>query len=401
MFQEFFTDTLMSRYIKTLLQETPLPVFDPVENGDILIAGSYYIYDKFIIQCNTTGRLYVNGNETLYPSDNLYPSQLLLPGTGYVVATFYVKSLLTMHNVKTESTFRSNTNYYDPETHRQLGRYLRYLRTTTGLNLMPYYNCYSAVSIPDIELALIHDTNTSAVVVQTVAKQTHKIVAIPILFGKKYTIATDCPSQVLMKSIIYSNNLNTNITDRLVSTSRLYSSLSFKKPIQYVVETIDEDVYAHHRNLYLIIQLPLSHDASIVVLEDYTETKGIKCTSNNVQKFGFTNSSLLFMSSDKSFAFSNRLIEYLLGNVIHNKEHISKNIYRVQDALTDITIRGNNTYKYKLENSHSHLGVWDDNIQQTVFSLVDELKDNMLLLDQDGFINKDVERLLLLKGAKY
>ena len=38
MFQEFFTDTLGSRYIKTLLQETPFPVFDAVVDGDTLIS---------------------------------------------------------------------------------------------------------------------------------------------------------------------------------------------------------------------------------------------------------------------------------------------------------------------------------------------------------------------------
>ena len=114
MFQKFYSDTLGSRYIKSLLAQTPLPVFESVVDGDQIIAGCYYVYKTFIIQCNTTGVIMVDEMEVLYPSDNLYPSEYLITGTGIIRATFYVRSIVTDENPKTHVTFNSTSDKYLP-----------------------------------------------------------------------------------------------------------------------------------------------------------------------------------------------------------------------------------------------------------------------------------------------
>ena len=83
MFQKFYTDTLGGRFIKSLLSQTPIPLFDCVVDGDYLVAGRYYVYKRFIIQCISDGILAVSSSENLFPSDNIYPSIFLFPVTGY------------------------------------------------------------------------------------------------------------------------------------------------------------------------------------------------------------------------------------------------------------------------------------------------------------------------------
>lgn len=46
---------------------------------------------------------------------------------------------------KYTQTFESITDYYDSDTHEYLGNYLRAYRDIKGINLMPYYNCFSGV----------------------------------------------------------------------------------------------------------------------------------------------------------------------------------------------------------------------------------------------------------------
>lgn len=407
MFQEFFTDTLGSRFIKSLLQETPIPIFNSVVDGDILVSGVYYIYKDFVIQCNTGGILRVDSQETLYPSSILYPSKFLFPTYGYRSATFYVRSLIDENNSKIMRAYKSKSNYYDSETHRYLGKYLRYIRTRTGLNLLPYYNCYNHKSIPDIQLFLTdpekqdYVSSTTKIYATTVSKQQYKVVAVPILFGKKYKIAVDCSSQVLMRSVIYSSVLNYEYTELLQGTEKIYSALDFMHPVTYSVETSDPTLYSQERNLYLIIQLPQNNDSSIVVLENFDMRQGVYCDEDSVRVFDFINPSLLYMNTTKSYAFSDRLIEYLLDNVVCSVDLISQNVSKIQMAISKIPPQTTNKYGKALDNGYATLGIWDEAIPKTVLRLVNDYSKTHFILDQDGNINKDVEKLILTKGVSY
>lgn len=413
MFQKFYTDTLGGRFIKSLLAQTPIPLFESVVDGDHLVAGCYYVYKRFIIQCVSSGILAVEKTEVLYPSETLYPSIYLFPGTGYRGATFYVKSYVDSYDLKTHNVFKSSTNYYDSETHYHLSRYLRYLYTTTGLNLFPFYNCYNSTYFSDVELSV---GDMRSVSINRVAKSKYKVVAVPILFGHSYTIALDCPTQVIMRACIHDNtgfipeeqlsddkqqvsadNSTTSLKETLSKSGKVYSHLRFDSPVTFRVETSSLLAMMLQHNLYLLIQLPANNDSSIVVLENYQHKTGIRCDENSVRVPSITNLSLLRMNTRNSYAFSDRLLEYLLGNVVYSEDAITQNVEKIQTAL------GSLFYDYKrsfIKGAHRK-GIWDNDIPRLVQSLIDDYSKDNIIYDQDGNINKDTEFLIYPKGDNY
>ena len=397
MFQEFYKDTLAGRYIKSLLAQTPMPVFESVVDGDHIISGCYYVYRRYIIKCHTSGILKVSEMEDLYPSDTLYPSVFLFPAYGYRAATFYVKCITDEYNPKTHSTFISNTNSYDPDTHYQLGRFLRYELTRTGLNLFPFYNCYSGKRLLDVSLSKSrHEVNVSRTSVQK-----HKLVAIPILFGHSYTIAIDCPTEVLMRAVVYDDSgylepdkLPEELVKTLQESGAIYSRLMFSQPVTFRVETDSIKSFMFQKDLYLVIQLPINNDSSIVVLENFDNTHKIYCDEKSIRKYNMINPSLLAMNTRKSFAFSDRLIEYLVGHVIYSDDYITNNISLVQSALSNYS----QDYKRSFINKKYKYGIWNDEQSKLLLSLLEDYSTNHNIYDQDGNFNKDALSVISVKG---
>ena len=411
MFQKFYTDTLGGRFIKSLLAQTPIPLFDCVTDGDHLVAGRFYVYRRFIIQCVSSGILAVSSSDQLFPSETLYPSVFLYPGTGYKGATFYVKAYADEYNVKTHTVFRSSTNHYDSETHYHLGRYLRYLKSTTQLDLFPYYNVYNSTYFSDVELVA---TSLKDVNIVRSESQQHKVVAIPILFGRTYTVAVDCSTQVLMRACIHDNTgfieeedllkILTNSRDGdkdilsvLYDSGKIFTNLRFDSPVTFRVEADNPLLLNLQKNLYLVIQLPLSNDSSIVVLENYNKNDCVSCNESHVRNSLVQKLSLLRMNTRASYAFSDRLLEYLLGNVITVSDNNLTNISKVQTAL------GMHFPSYRmsfLKGIH-HKGVWDSDIPRLVTELSETYSRDNIIYDQDGNINRDIELLIYPKGESY
>lgn len=407
MFQKFYTDTLGGRFIKSLLAQTPIPLFECVTDGDHLVQGRYYVYKRFIIKCASSGILTVFKSDLLIPGDTLYPSVYLVPGTGYIGATFYVKSYVDSETDKTHAVFKSSTNYYDSETHYHLGRYLRYLYSTQGINLFPYYNVYNSKYFSDIEL---YSVRGKEVGISRVSSQRYKVVAVPIRFGHTYTVALDCPTQVLMRACIHDNsgfieesalptdsNKTFPIQETLEDSGRVFSRMRFDSPVTYRIETNSPSAMMLQHNLYLIIQLPLNNDSSIVVLENYSNKTGVRCNKEHVREFTHSDLSLLKMNTRVSYAFSDRLIEYLLGNVIASSDFIAQNISKVQTAISQAFP----DYKMSFLRGKHRKGVWDKDISRFVLSTLEKYKDELVIYDQDGNINKDIESLIYLKGGNY
>ena len=105
---------------------------------------------------------------------------------------------------------------------------------------------------------------------------------IPIKFNTSYTIAIECPTDVLMRAVIYgptgltriSSSSEKSFTDLLTDSGRFYPNLQFDEPVLYKITSPSLEVLKRERYLYLIIQLPVENNSSITVLEgDYTETR--------------------------------------------------------------------------------------------------------------------------------
>jgi hypothetical protein len=141
----------------------------------------------------------------------------------------------------------------------------------------------------------------------------------------------------------------------------------------------------------------MSNDSSIVVLENYTPKNGVNCNKDEVRNSLIQNLSLLRMNTRVSYAFSDRLLEYLLGNVITIDDNNLTNISKVQTAL------GMHFPSYRLSflRGQHHKGVWDNDISRLITSLAEDYGKTNIIYDQDGNINRDTELLIYPKGESY
>ena len=136
--QRFFTSTAQTRLIKNILNNTPIPIYDTVQPGDYIIKGCKYIYNISLIRCIKSG---------------------ILEGDGEFLTldySFYWGANKLNHT----ETLKDATGFYDSKVHEWLGRYLRAYRDMMGVNLMPFYNCFSGVYTSRFKLVPISYVNT-------------------------------------------------------------------------------------------------------------------------------------------------------------------------------------------------------------------------------------------------
>lgn len=101
---------------------------------------------------------------------------------------------------------------------------------------------------------------------------------------------------------------------------------------------------------------------------------------------------LLQMSDGNSYAFSNRLIEYLLQHVINPLEQFGQNIERIQTYVKSYenTLR-NNTPRYS---GAVTTGVWDEGLRKYIFDLVQSSQYLTTKVDVNGYVDKDTESIV-------
>ena len=97
------------------------------------------------------------------------------------------------------------------------------------------------------------------------------------------------------------------------------------------------------------------------------------------------NLSLIYLNDKISYAYTSRLIEYLVGNVIAKNEKWVKNIANTQE---DLILFDNNSLNI-LKNS-----IWPPNMRITAFKSANDWREYLglpNLKDINGFIDKDTE----------
>jgi hypothetical protein len=195
--------------------------------------------------------------------------------------------------------------------------------------------------------------------------------------------------------------------------------MNFLTPITFKVpEAPNSQYYQQERNLYLALQVPLDLDSGLVGLEgDYTASWSKHLEINqHINKFNddmpqesvasgedgntrleiiplIQNITLLHFDSKSSIAFSDRLIEYLLLNVINNTETLDGNISYNQNLLGKISSPNDPPF-YSVD------GAWDDRMRTRLYEYTQTKGLNNKYRDLDGYLNKDLENYLLLKGDK-
>lgn len=408
--QKFFNNSIECNFIKQLLRKTPVPTIRTAVDGRMVCKGFCYLYEGQIIRCTKTGVL--GGDE----GDNAEYSVIY-------------SSNNDINNPRLYHTYTSRFNYYDSDTHRQLGEYLRFYRDTTGVDLMPFYNCFNYEFAEDFHL-----TSGGQGYAMGEDKE-YKLISVPVRLGATYTIAVDCPFEVLMRPMFYSSF---GLVETMVSTASYqdlnsqftfdYSgvedqsviklpSMSFKNPFVFKVdlkfegqgETADakaasaekllECAYSNERFLRLLIRLPVSNKSSLVVLEgDYSDThlkefdaSALANAPDPVQNAALIGDlSLLMFSDGNSYAFSDRLIEYLLLNSITSQEEIVGNISYAQKNAFSVLPAG------------QFDGVWDDSIRIALWNKyrkklpADFLPSRVKkMVDMNGFVDRDMEKIMV------
>ncbi len=422
MFQQFFKDTLVSRFIKRLLRSTNLPSLHLIHEGDMLIAGARYIYKNLVLLCVTSGKFTVDTNDYLFPSDSIYPSRVLLPNyynknaieagneanmynlmsSTYIEATYKVIKYYEEDDPQIHYNFHSKFMYYDPETHYYLGEYLRYLRDRNHIDLMPYYNCFNNQEIPDLDITYSEEFPTFSMI----QNKQEKVLAIPVKFGKTYTIAFDSDTPIKMRTVIYNkasgmvikDSLSTDIdyyTNDISDYEYIPNSIYTKPFLKYIPPVSDLALFNQERNLYLILQVSKNNTSALTVLEGDFTNSWYKLHSNYESKYNYTGEptarlSLLHFNAHTSFAFSDRLIEYLLRNVIDKTESLDGNIKYFQELLETI-------YPNFMDNKI--YGLWYDDMKLKLYEYLEENASD--IRDIDGNLSIEAERFLLsLRGYR-
>ena len=334
---KFFESTIESKFIKNLLLNTSLPIFNSVRDGDYVVKGFKYLYDTKVIYCTKSGYLGRNSsNETT--DENI-------PEVGIIENNFILGRTYTG---RTEY-FQSNSNSYDSLTHKFLGRYLRFYRDIYKTDLMPFYNCFNGVYTSKFYI----DNDSGSIKQnrydyyqqgnpqfnnQYYEKEEYKIVQVPIKFNTDYTIAIDCNANVFVAPCFIRNNQlvyvtyggkeldlsNENIsknnsiiklvdmkfkTPNLINISNINQSLLSDTYPEMVLNSeqasmqLDQLFQTYEKDLYLLIQLPKDNSSSIVVLEgNYTNL-----SRGYIYKYYNTKTKSMnsrYMNTEKIFDFS-------------------------------------------------------------------------------------------------
>ena len=103
------------------------------------------------------------------------------------------------------------------------------------------------------------------------------------------------------------------------------------------------------------------------------------------------------MADNNRYAFSYRLVEYLVHNVICPIDEIENNIERVQKEISTREYTLDNGVesgvKTTFQNTYTK-GIWDKNMTGFISTIIANSKKNYLVYDQDGYVNVEVEKLL-------
>ena len=427
--QQFYTNTIESKFIKDLIATTPLPTVDTLYKGKWIVPGCYYITDCNVVKAN---HIAVDENNNV-DKDN-YDAFQFDPDSFSSQLTIISPYKFDSNYPGLTSTYSSINDGYDSKTHYYLGNYLRCIRDLHDINLMPFYNCYNGEYVTDI---FINTSTTTTKAVDDSGNETEvttinhniiqsdpnvrgkKVISIPVKFGETYSIFIDCSTQVEIMCGFYGNKgyISPTQTPAVeIKTENKYASLrytSFRDGFTYTTPKPEKSTYPYTGFFRMFIQLPLNTESSIVVLEgDYTtkntaygtytyneEEKQLAIDISDFPTKVKQNQTLLSdlslnqIAGTVSYAFSDRLIEYLTYNVITSEETITQNILRVQQyASSLINAKLNHTEPFNM--SLSTPDVWDTKLQTYLFNLAKESKYIQNKLDLTGYVDKDVEQVI-------
>lgn len=419
-----YKNNLFTNFIKQLLATCPIPIYKTVRIGDVVVEGTRYVNKNHVFEVlpGGTGTFYYDSRflftgplvprEDLVGIDHIF---VVKPGdtshhrmcpmddnnVSSASSWSYYRSASTVNTVgsytwgesKTNLTraFTSNVSYYDADTHKHLGDYLRCLRDIENLDLMSLYNCYAG------EQSDTYHIEDTAIQKNTLPQSTKKLLYVPVKFNTDYTIGIDSPLGIKVLPVLLSEGkpvteLNESLKPEQVNlknTAKRFNYCSYENPVLFRTECLHPEHQSYEKYLYLAIEVSVSNTRPLVVLEgDHT----LQCSSV-VSVPVFANSqtpvtltsrpSLLQVSSNDQHVVADSLFSYLLDYTIDTREQITANIKRVEDALD---------YRNPAFSSPS-VGVWTPQFQYYLYRRYNDIQAKYGLPDADvlGYIDKNMD----------
>lgn len=428
--QTFNSTNIITKFIKELVSTTNIlnvPVWLPKTP---LISQKVYVADKYIVKAKKDSEItYTADKELLSLPSSIHDTEYFEILEPYIEGEDYV-------GVTTKCS--SNTSTYDADTHYHLGQYLRQLRGLHGIDLMPYYNCWDGSRTDKYRITTKSIGNDlCSVLADSVSTDGYKLLTVPVKLNQQYTLYLNSDTTIKYGFAYYdgTNVISSSGDNILVGNSRVINSSTYSEPIlikspelndiyrTYPI-SINNNRYFLEDYLTLFLQVPTDNSTSVVILEgDYCLNKLIKpqsikfANSANVEYSGMTTevtkvvkfignstnntldvdnlitspSSLTINGVPTTYLFNDRLVEYLLYNVITHIDSLYKNIvYAQRDTSTQLCKNVNG-----LNYENPVYGEYDSNYRYFIYRLVTETIKNPSLIDINGFIDKDSEKVVI------
>lgn len=319
------------------------------------------------------------------------------------------------------SNLEINNLIYDRETHRYLGKYLRFLRDQKHVDLMSMYNCFDGETFSknititignDKEIVFKNDNNYIVYQIPITLNSLN----LKMFDGREiqlgvYIDANDayiegstkksCRDFVLEKT--YKTMRTTSIFkyDALVTLLQSLKDPTSTSTARATIElnTILKDFILNNVDkMYLLVKVLKSDLKSMVILEDskeyeYVDSKSVwqKPRASTIIKYPtlqvfpqlFSNENL-----DNNYLLADRLVEYLTENVICplSNMHDINRFHAVVDE---------NPTKLPVKSVDRIYGYWTKSDTDNVIYLMRKNRDYIYnIYDMLGYVDKDIENLI-------
>lgn len=340
-------DSLLSNYIKHILDNTSLPKMTRWRTGEYVIKDTLYIVDDNV-------KLTIKSGIPSGPNDNNYFK--------YIEA--YNPRKLSDNDV---IRFTSSQSYYDDKTHYYYGSYLRDIKESKDIDLLSMYNVWGGNIISDLKLTYNQSKQEGKLVPEIIIHNQassidsiYEIMEVRIKPNTDYSIFIDCDTPVLMTTIAYDDG-------RIISSNQYgaisYPYMRFIDPQIYRVNLQDFDSIDSGElklvkdYLTLLIQVPKTKKNRLILEGNYKDSLPI-LTSNGITKKSIIKSGrgnvlintcpnlINYLSDGDSVALSEGLDCYIVNYAITPEEEILDNIDRIQSYVTSTSFENKYGFRY-------------------------------------------------------
>lgn len=183
------------------------------------------------------------------------------------------------------STLPINNMIYDRQTHRYLGKFLRFLRDYSGINLMSMYNCWDGdvVSLPfslQIPTAMVGGVAGTREVVFEHGNNNASVYKVPIgISSLSISVHSSSPIEMCLYIDNYQPGFKPyvyEIAKQTYKKRRINGVYSYNPFAVITSDVLKKFIWEHISELYLVIKTSSALMTSIVVLEgEYVDKNDI------------------------------------------------------------------------------------------------------------------------------